>query len=249
MDHLVIEGSENNYGITTKVKAHALRGVVEVIGDVHKFTKEELAPLEEWIQGYQQVQNKLLTWVFNSNESKALPHSYFPPSARLKAFYAHHLIPKPSPITELLATLKQFDFYIDGGDYHPQIAADTARGWLKLSGEFYSSYSIETVEPIHYWLDQYLARPGRKLLMEFWMGYINTSATRRFLEILEILASYQEEKSGQVKADWYFLENDLDLQELGEEFQEQIELEEMQLPFELKEISAELWEKMNKNPY
>jgi hypothetical protein len=63
------------------------------------------------------------------------------------------------------------------------------------------------------------------------MYYYNTSSSRRFLEIFDLLEDYQNNHNGTILVNWYYKENDLDMLESGEEYAEDTGLTFNLIPF------------------
>lgn len=120
------------------------------------------------------------------------------------------------------------NFYIEGENYIPTVNFDAEKNVLEISGESYHEYTIEFYQPIFEWLKEYFETPGRTLTFNFKMTYFNTSSSRRFLEIFDLLEDYQRDKNGNVTINWYYQKDDVDMLESGEEYAEDVEL-----PFEL----------------
>ena len=130
-------------------------------------------------------------------------------------------------------------FHIKGSAYIPNIDFDPENGILEIAGESYHEYTTEFYQPVFDWLENYLKelgkdpKPGKKVQMNFKMTYFNTSSSRRFIEILTMLEDYQKEQiekdtnaadQDYVVVNWYFEENDVDMQESGEEYEEDVDL-------------------------
>ena len=56
------------------------------------------------------------------------------------------------------------------------------------------------------------------------MTYFNTSSSRRFLEIFDLLEDYKKSKNGNVTVNWYYEKDDVDMLESGEEYAEDVDL-------------------------
>ena len=116
------------------------------------------------------------------------------------------------------------NFFIKGSTYIPTVSFDAQSGVLEISGESYHEYTIEFFQPIFEWLNNYLAEPNRSFVFNFKMTYFNTSSSRRFLEIFDLLENYSKNKNGKVEVNWYYKEGDLDMLESGEEYADDVDL-------------------------
>ena len=63
------------------------------------------------------------------------------------------------------------------------------------------------------------------------MTYFNTSSSRRFLEVLNLLEEYQDESEGKVTVNWYYEEGDIDMLESGEEYEEDVNIDFNLIPY------------------
>lgn len=115
-------------------------------------------------------------------------------------------------------------FHIDGENYIPTIDFNPDLSVLEISGESYHEYTIEFYEPVFKWLRDFLSTNGRTLTFNFRMTYFNTSTSRRFLEIFDLLEEYQNGQNGNVTVNWYFQVDDVDMEESGEEYAEDVQL-------------------------
>lgn len=123
------------------------------------------------------------------------------------------------------------NLYIEGSDYIPEVDFRADTGVLTISGESYHEYTLEFFEPIFDWLKRFTNEPGKKIELNFKMSYFNTSSSRRFLEIMNLLEDYHFNKNGHVVVNWHYEKNDLDMLESGEEYAEDVKLEFNLLPY------------------
>ncbi|MCC5946668.1 MAG: DUF1987 domain-containing protein [Bernardetiaceae bacterium] len=128
------------------------------------------------------------------------------------------------------------NFQIEGENYIPTVNFNADTGVLEISGESYHEYTIEFYQPIFEWLKNYLSEPNRKLVFNFRMTYFNTSSSRRFLEIFDMLEAYSKEKGGDVTINWYYQEEDIDMMESGEEYAEDVDLAFNLIPIESSNV-------------
>ena len=110
------------------------------------------------------------------------------------------------------------NLYIAGSEYIPEVNLNAQTGQLSIGGESYHEYTLEFFEPIFEWLKKYTAEGGKNIVLNFRMTYFNTSSSRRFLEIMNLLEEYKRTKGGKVFINWYYHNEDLDMQESGEEY-------------------------------
>jgi len=130
------------------------------------------------------------------------------------------------------------NFQIESSTYIPRVDFNAETGVLEIEGESYHEYTLEFFQPIFEWLEEFLEEPEKEVTFNFKMTYFNTSSSRRFLEILNMLEEYQDEQEGEVVVNWYYEENDIDMLESGEEYQEDVELNFNLIPYEPKPVDG-----------
>ena len=124
------------------------------------------------------------------------------------------------------------NFFIESSTYIPKIDFNSETDILSIEGESYHEYTVEFFQPVFEWLNKYLSEPGKKVTLNFKMTYFNTSSSRRFLEILNLLEDYQDERGGDVVVNWYYEEGDIDMLESGEEYEEDVSVNFNLIPYE-----------------
>jgi hypothetical protein len=105
----------------------------------------------------------------------------------------------------------------------PEIKCDPQTGEFLITGRSIPENSIEFYKPLFDWLDDYAAVPNAKTVMNVKMEYFNTSSSKCLVEVFRRLELVQ--KGGQdVVINWYFEEDDEDMEESGEDFKEIIRI-------------------------
>jgi hypothetical protein len=124
------------------------------------------------------------------------------------------------------------NFFIESSTYIPKIDFNSETDVLSIEGESYHEYTVEFFQPVFEWLNKYLTEPSKKITLNFKMTYFNTSSSRRFLEILNLLEEYQDDKEGDVVVNWYYEEGDIDMLESGEEYEEDVSIDFNLIPYD-----------------
>jgi SiaC family regulatory phosphoprotein len=115
-------------------------------------------------------------------------------------------------------------FTSDGSEVTPRIVLDQKKGIFEISGRSLPDDCEGTYRPAVNWFKKYTGDSNPATVVEFKLEYMNTASAKMILEILSVL----EHIKG-IKVVWYFLEDDEDMEETGEEFAELVKM-----PFELK---------------
>jgi SiaC family regulatory phosphoprotein len=105
----------------------------------------------------------------------------------------------------------------------PAVSFDYAKHHLRISGESYPEDVTEFYGPVLSSLDAYLAElGGGSCRFDFELIYLNSSSAKAIMMLmdkLELAAS----KGASIDIHWYYDKEDDTMQELGEEFGEDLE--------------------------
>jgi hypothetical protein len=108
----------------------------------------------------------------------------------------------------------------------PAIEFNYQTGDLLISGESYPENSAEFYKPIFSWLNKYI-EAKKDINFSFKLTYFNTSSSKAILDIIELLENYHL-NGGKVMLNWYFEEEDDDIEDSGIEF-----TSDLQMPYNL----------------
>ncbi len=119
--------------------------------------------------------------------------------------------------------------HIPATDRSPEVDFDFDSNELRLRGESYPEDVGAFYGPIFRALDDYLAGLGRGACrFNFELIYFNSSSAKAIMMLLEKLDEAAA-KGASVRVHWYYDEEDDTMQELGEEFGEDLEHAEFHL--------------------
>jgi hypothetical protein len=105
----------------------------------------------------------------------------------------------------------------------PAIDFDFGKNHLKLSGESYPEDVTEFYQPVFSALDAYLATLGSGgCRFDFQLIYLNSSSAKAVMTLMDKLDAAAA-KGAPIEVYWFYDENDDNMQELGEEFGEDLE--------------------------
>lgn len=96
-------------------------------------------------------------------------------------------------------------------------------GVLMLEGSSYPENPVAFFERLTDWLTQYVQEIRGPLTMNITIDYLNTSSSKCLLDVLEILEEYYH-SGAPATLNWYYEENDEDMQETGKEMCEDLEI-------------------------
>lgn len=117
---------------------------------------------------------------------------------------------------------------IAGTEDTPSVILDKENNLLEMSGRSLPEDAAEFYRPVLEWLDEYSASPNAETNFHMKLEYFNTASSKLLLDILTKL-----EDIDNAKVSWYYLDDDEDMEEAGEEFEELIDVE-----FELIEVPS-----------
>ncbi|BDC99623.1 DUF1987 domain-containing protein [Persicobacter psychrovividus] len=108
---------------------------------------------------------------------------------------------------------------LEGAEDTPKIILDKTNGIFEISGRSLPEDSQGFYQPILDWIEEYGKDPNPSTEFIFKLEYFNTASSKLILDVLSAL----EDIDGAV-IQWYYLEDDEDMQEAGEEFSELVDL-------------------------
>ncbi|HLV42930.1 MAG TPA: DUF1987 domain-containing protein [Brumimicrobium sp.] len=119
---------------------------------------------------------------------------------------------------------------LEGTPKTPSVSFNANEGRLELRGRSIPENSVEFYKPINLWIEEYAKSPKEITVFDVKLEYFNTSSSKCILDVFKLL----EEINGngtEVKVNWYFEEDDEDMEEAGEDYQAIIPL-----PFTMIEV-------------
>lgn len=119
---------------------------------------------------------------------------------------------------------------LEGSAKTPTVKFDATNGVLELKGRSIPENSIEFYKPLNDWIDAYGANPKPNTIVEVKLEYFNTSSSKCILDLFKQLEKLNSGNT-EVKVNWYFEEDDEDMEEAGEDYQAIIDL-----PFKMIEV-------------
>ena len=119
---------------------------------------------------------------------------------------------------------------LEGSPKTPEVNFDANLGVLEIKGRSIPENSIEFYKPLIDWIDSYGASSKETTVVEMRLEYFNTSSSKCILDLFKKLESINGGNT-EVKINWYFEEEDEDMEEAGEDYDAIINL-----PFKLVEV-------------
>ncbi|MDD3567986.1 MAG: DUF1987 domain-containing protein [Bacteroidales bacterium] len=114
--------------------------------------------------------------------------------------------------------------------FTPEVNLDVDRSRFEFYGKSLPEDCNEFFEPIIDWFRSYVQIPNRETVLVFKLDYFNTSTSKKFLEILNLLKEIHRQKKS-VIVHWYYRTGDEDMYETGETFSELVSIPFKIMPF------------------
>jgi hypothetical protein len=115
------------------------------------------------------------------------------------------------------------NFFLEGTNKTPQLDFNSNEGRFLIAGRSIPENSIEFYKPLFEWLDNYVNQAKSNTILDVKLEYFNTSSSKCLVEIFRKLEALQQ-KNDNVLINWFYEEDDEDMQESGEDFQEIIDV-------------------------
>lgn len=122
------------------------------------------------------------------------------------------------------------NYSLEGSAKTPSISFDGDKGVLELRGRSIPENSIEFYKPLNDWIDAYGKSPQAETIVDVRLEYFNTSSSKCILDLFKQLENLNGSGTN-IKVNWYFEEDDEDMEEAGEDYQAIINL-----PFNMVEV-------------
>lgn len=110
------------------------------------------------------------------------------------------------------------NLHLEGSAKTPSIHFDAASGSLELKGRSIPENSVEFYKPLNDWIDSYGKAPVSATTVDVKLEYFNTSSSKCILDLFKKLESISGDKT-KVTVNWYFEEDDEDMEEAGQDYQ------------------------------
>lgn len=102
--------------------------------------------------------------------------------------------------------------------YIPSVNFDANTGLLEISGESYLEDTKAFYDPLLHWLNDFTSNTEVPVTLNIRLTYYNTSSSRSLLDMLYVLKEF-EDKGGFVQVNWFYNEEDVDVEEEVEDFE------------------------------
>jgi SiaC family regulatory phosphoprotein len=111
------------------------------------------------------------------------------------------------------------NFHLPQSPKTPEITLDAKVGRLLIAGRSIPENSIEFYKPLYDWLDNYMRQPRSNTVLDVKLEYFNTSSSKCLVEVFRRLEEIKQQGYS-VQINWFYEEDDEDMQESGLDFKE-----------------------------
>ncbi len=112
---------------------------------------------------------------------------------------------------------------IRGTHETPEILFDKDAGEFSISGKSLPEDVKEFYHPLIKWVSDYAKKPNPETVLKVKMDYFNTASSKMLLEIFEQFKAMFD-AGHKVIIDWYYQEDDEDMQDAGEDYADIVEI-------------------------
>ncbi|MDD2277465.1 MAG: DUF1987 domain-containing protein [Bacteroidales bacterium] len=112
---------------------------------------------------------------------------------------------------------------IKGSHETPEVIFNKEIGVFSITGKSLPEDVKEFYSPLIKWVLEYAESPNPETVLIIKMDYFNTASSKMLLEIFEKFKDMQE-AGHKVSIDWYYQEDDEDMQDAGEDYADIVEV-------------------------
>ncbi len=105
----------------------------------------------------------------------------------------------------------------------PKIHFDANKGYFEVANLSLPEDAVEFYKPVMAWLNEYKQNPNSLTTFNFNLEYFNTASSKQIIQILLLLENMH--KINKVLIRWHYKDIDEDMQDLGEEYDDIIDVD------------------------
>jgi hypothetical protein len=127
---------------------------------------------------------------------------------------------------------------INATDRTPEITFDLSSNVMQVRGVLIPEDTIEFFRPVFFWLNEYAKDPKPTTVVNISLEYFNTSSSKSLLDLFNTFSMIQKTGKSEVTVNWVYEVDDVDMLEVGEDYQRMVELsihlepvEKLDIPF------------------
>lgn len=101
----------------------------------------------------------------------------------------------------------------------PEIKGEIETGTISIKGICIPEDARDFFSPFRNWLLDFIKKTDKEILVEVDLEYFNTSTSNILLDVFKHLYRTHESEKNKVQITWIYEEEDLDMKEVGEDYQ------------------------------
>lgn len=115
------------------------------------------------------------------------------------------------------------NLHIEATKYTPQIDLDAENGTLRFTGKSYPENTFDFYQPTMKWIKEFFEQETKiKSTLEMDIVYFNSSSSKLFFDLFDIIEEAQEE-GNTIAVRWFYDAENENALEAGEDFKEDFE--------------------------
>lgn len=114
------------------------------------------------------------------------------------------------------------NYYVVESEDNPSVFCDAEKGIIEMEGRSLPENVDSFYNPVVEWVKKYIENPRSKTTAEFSFAYLNSSSSKKILEIIMLLKKVMPKKELQVI--WSYRQDDEDMLEEGKDFEQMTKL-------------------------
>ncbi|MBR4266731.1 MAG: DUF1987 domain-containing protein [Bacteroidales bacterium] len=104
----------------------------------------------------------------------------------------------------------------------PKVVLDADKGIFELAQMSLPEDAVDFYAPIIQWFTEYAENPNPKTVFDMKLEYFNTASSKQIIQILLLLQNFKDKSD--ITVNWYYKEIDEDMQAIGDEYSQIINL-------------------------
>jgi hypothetical protein len=114
--------------------------------------------------------------------------------------------------------MQNYFYESDAKNKIPTVKFDAKQGTLEFEGISRSENARAFYSPIFNWVHSYCDAPKQETTLKINLSYFNTGSAKCLMDIIQTLIEAHQEGKTHFKIEWYYQEEDEDMQQTGSNF-------------------------------
>ena len=106
----------------------------------------------------------------------------------------------------------------------PEVLLDSLNGSFQLKGCSIHENAERFFRPLLSMVEGYIEDPAPETVVKLSLTYFNSSSSKYILDLLKLLDEIHFSGKGKVRMEWHYEQEDLDMQEAGQDYRSLLEM-------------------------